>query len=156
MLLPNKLAQYNAYSQATRTVAKTKQVVMLYDGAIRYLQQAKEAITEKRIQDRYNLLMKASDVVLGLQGCIDFESGGEVAVTLFDFYSSIDARIISIHRSNDVTTCDQLIKELKDMRDVWQKIDITAAVDSAGAEAASNPAGGGTSNPPSGGVVVSA
>lgn len=123
MHVANKNAQYGAYHKAAHTVAKTKQVVMLYDGAIRNLQQAREAISERRIQDRYNLLSKASEIVLGLQGCIDFENGGDVATTLFDFYSSVDSRIISIHRSNSIETCDQLIKELKEMREAWNEID---------------------------------
>ena len=123
MHIPNKSAQYGAYSRATHTVAKTKQVVMLYDGAIRNLQQAKEAISERRIEDRFNLLARASEIVLGLQGCIDFDNGGAVATTLFDFYSSIDSRIMSIHRNNSIETCDQLIKELKEMREIWNEID---------------------------------
>ncbi len=123
MHTPDRAAQYQAYNMAHRTLAKTRQVVMLYDGAIRFLQQAKEAIDEKRIQDRYNLLVKSSDIILALQGCIDFESGGDVARILFDFYSSVDSRILSIHRSNSTEMCDQLVKELKMMRDAWDQVD---------------------------------
>jgi len=96
---------------------------MLYDGAIRFLQQAKEAIQENRVQDRYNLLVKTSDIVIGLQGCIDFETGGDVAKILFDFYASVDSRILTIHRTNSTETCDQLVKELKMMRDAWDQVD---------------------------------
>jgi flagellar biosynthetic protein FliS len=71
--------KYQAYAAATQTVAGTRQVVMLYDGAIRFVQQAKEAIRERRIEDRYNLLMKASGIVSGLQNCLDFERGGKIA-----------------------------------------------------------------------------
>jgi flagellar secretion chaperone FliS len=123
MNTPDRVAQYQAYNMAHRTLAKTRQVVMLYDGAIRFLMQAKEAIQENRIQDRYNLLVKTSDIVLALQGCIDFETGGDVARVLFDFYSSIDSRILSIHRNQSTEMCDQLVKELKMMRDAWDQVD---------------------------------
>ena len=38
---------YKAYSRANHTVSKTRQVVMLYDGAIRFMQQAAEAMEKK-------------------------------------------------------------------------------------------------------------
>lgn len=123
MVTPDKMTQYQAYNMANRTLAKTRQVVMLYDGAIRFLQHAKEAIQDKRIQDRYNAITKVSDIIIGLQSCIDFERGGDVARILFDFYSSVDSRAMSIHRTNSVETCEELILEIKQMRDAWDQID---------------------------------
>jgi flagellar secretion chaperone FliS len=120
-----KTAHYQAYSVASQTMPKTRQIVMLYEGAIRNMQQAKEAITEKRIEDRYNLLIKASEIVIALQSCLDFEAGGDVAQVLYDYYSSIDARIMTIHRSNSLEMCDRVIAELKEMRDAWQEVDRT-------------------------------
>ena len=96
---------------------------MLYDGAIRFMQQAKEAIKENRIEDRYNLLVRASEIVLGLQSCLDFDAGDTVAKTLHDYYSAIDHKILSIHRTQSQEACELIIKELKDMREVWAKID---------------------------------
>lgn len=115
--------QYQAYLSANQTVAKTQQIVMLYDGVIRLVQQAKEAICERRIEDRFNLLSKASNIIHGLQGCLDFENGKEIAGVLYSFYSSVDNRIFSIHRDNSTTTCDEIIKDLKQMRDAWQAVD---------------------------------
>lgn len=115
--------QYQAYKSATHTVAKTQQVVMLYDGAIRYIRQAREAIEAKRIEDRYNLLMKAADIISGLQGALDFERGGNIAVVLYNYYSSISSRLFAIHHSNNVKDCDAVIEDLKQMRAIWQQID---------------------------------
>lgn len=119
--------KYQAYVTATQTVAKTKQIVMLYDGIIRFVQQAKEAIREKRIEDRYNMLIKATDIIGGLQACLDFENGGEIAKVLYSFYASAEGRLFSVHRSNSVETCDEVIADLKQMRDVWQEIDQNAS-----------------------------
>jgi len=79
--------------------------------------------SEKRIEDRYHLLLKASEIIFGLQSCLDFENGREIARILYQFYSSIDNRIFSIHRSASQETCDEIIAELKQMRDVWHEID---------------------------------
>ena len=118
--------KYQAYAAANHTVAKTQQILMIYDGIIRMMSQAKEAIRETRIEDRYNLLAKASSIIHGLQGCLDFENGKEIASILYSFYSSIDSRIFSIHRSNSIESCDEVINDLKKMRDAWQVVDATA------------------------------
>lgn len=115
--------QYQAYVAATQTVARTKQIVMLYDGVIRFMQHAREAIAQKRIEDRYHVLSKASEVINGLQSCLDFENGGQIAKVLYSFYAQIDGKIFSIHRTNSIETCDEVIAELKQMRDVWHEID---------------------------------
>ncbi len=117
---------YAAYQNAYQTVSKTRQIVMLYEGTIRFMQQAREAMEEKRIEDRYNLLIKASDVIIGLQSCLDFDADEKVARTLFDFYGDLDIRIMQLQRSNDLNECDAIIGELKAMRDVWKQIDDTA------------------------------
>lgn len=116
----NKL---KAYSKATHTVSKTRQVVMLYDGVIRFLQQAHDAIQQKEVEKRYHLLVKASNIIIGLQSCLDFTQDKNIAQTLYDFYSSIDARILKLHRSNDASSCVQIISELKEMRNIWAAVD---------------------------------
>jgi flagellar secretion chaperone FliS len=123
MVQPIQKQKYQAYVNATQTVAKTKQIVMLYDGAIRFVQQAKEAIRENRIEDRFKMLVKATDIIGGLQACLDFENGGDIAKVLYSFYASAEARLFAIHRSNSIEACDEVINDLKQMRDVWQEID---------------------------------
>ena len=119
----NHTTSLKAYNRANHTVSKTRQVVMLYDGAIRFLQQALEAMEKKDYEARYQKLMRAADVVIGLQACLDFDSGGKSAKVLYDFYSSMDLRIFALHRSNDLEECRKIITEMKDMRDVWDRID---------------------------------
>lgn len=125
---------YQAYSRASHTVAKTRQVVMLYDGAIRFLQHAKVAMEAKDINERYTKLLKAGDVVAGLQSCLDFESGGHTAQVLYDFYSATEMRILTLHRTSDVAECDSIIADMKQMREVWNHIDTGSQSPSAPAQ----------------------
>ena len=114
---------YRAYSRATHTVAKTRQIVMLYDGAIRNMQQAKEAHDAKDIETRFHKLVKSSEILIGLQGCLDFDAGDQAAHILYEFYASLDARITALHRSQDTEEYQPIIDELKEMREVWNGID---------------------------------
>lgn len=151
---------YKAYAAATQTVAKTKQVVMLYDAAIKCVKQASEAIEQGDIETRYNSLVKACEIIFGLQGSLDFESGGDVAQTLYDFYASVDARLITVHRSADAGTCKQIVKELKLMREAWEEIDKLdeegALNEGAAAPQASQPPVPSDPASPDGGVAISA
>lgn len=122
--------QYGAYATATQTVAQTRQVVMLFDGAIRFMKQAKEAIARKDFEERYNLLVKTSEILMGLQGALDFEKGADIAKILYGYYASIDSRLFAIHRTNDLAACDHILKELKEMRDAWEHVDSRQTVKS--------------------------
>lgn len=148
---------YKAYAAATQTVAKTKQVIMLYDAAIKYVQHAIDAIEKQDIQTRYNSLTKACDIIFGLQGSLDFDQGGDIAKTLYDFYASLDARLMTVHRNNSPTICKQVMDDLRSMRDAWIEIDkmddgTAPAIPTPKADSASN----GQPQPPEGGVAISA
>lgn len=132
--------RYKAYSKATHTVAKTRQIVMLYDGIVRFLSQAKEAMEKNEIERRFKTLSRCSEIIMGLQACLDYEAGGETANILNDFYASIDMRIMQLHRTNDAEECQKVIDEMKQMREVWNGIDHGAAKP-AGAEAAEGDTG---------------
>ena len=114
---------YKAYNQASHTVAKTRQVVMLYDGVIRNLQQACEAMKHNQVEERFKKLLRASEIIIGLQSSLDFENGESAARILYDFYSSIDSRMLTLHRTCDIALCNTLIEELKEVREMWDKID---------------------------------
>jgi len=152
--LPEKTNHYKAYSRASHTVAKTRQVVMLYDGAIRFLSQAKEAMEKNEIERRYTTLLRATDIIVGLQACLDFDAGGSAANVLFEFYNSMEMRIMQLHRTNDVEACATIIAELKEMREVWNGID--QQVQPAAATPQATAAGGPNPADPLASVIVSA
>lgn len=123
MIYADATKQYAAYTAAHHTVNKTRQVVMLYDGVIRFVKQTKEAILTGNIESRYNYIEKACSVISGLQSSLDFEQGGTIAGLLDDYYFSIYMRLMSLHRSINPELCDQIIHELKMMRDAWEDVD---------------------------------
>jgi len=113
---------HKAYSRASHTAPKTQQIVMLYDGAIRFMLQAREAMERGDVELRYRRLVRVGEIVMGLQASIDFETGGGVAPILYDFYSSIDMRILALHQNNDLEQCDSIVADLREMRNVWAAI----------------------------------
>ncbi len=112
-----------AYKNAFANVDKLNQVIMLYDGAITSLQQAKQAITDKNIEERFNKVAKAFHIITGLRDSLDHVNGGEVAAVLTEWYSGTAMRILSINRTLDLNMCDMCIAHIKQMRDAWLDIE---------------------------------
>ena len=115
----NLLRAAAAYGSAAETGDKGANIVLLYDGAILRLGDAKLAIAEKRIEDRFNRLESARRIIEGLHGCLDFDAGGEVAATLHRFYTYVQGRILQIHMNQSLESCDELISNLTLMRNAW-------------------------------------
>lgn len=121
-------SKFASYQNANMTLQKTRQIVLLYDASIRFVQQAKQAIEEGNFELRFERLQKVSNILSGLHASLDFENGGEISVVLSSFYTGLDMKIISVNRSNSVEECDYIIDELKNMRDSWEKIDLAMDV----------------------------
>ncbi len=114
--------QLKAYSKANYTTPKTQQIVMLYDGAIRSLQHAREAMEKNDIETRFHKLTNAGDIIHGLQSSLDFEAGGQMAGVLYDFYATLSGHLFSLHQQPDIGVLDHVISELREMRAVWAAI----------------------------------
>lgn len=117
-------SQLASYQNATYTLQKTRQIVLLYDAAIRFTKQAKQAIEDGEIEMRYERLQKVSNILSGLHSALDYENGGEISAVLSSFYTGLDMKVISVNRSNNVEECDYIISELQNMRESWEKIDV--------------------------------
>jgi flagellar secretion chaperone FliS len=113
---------FAAYGQAAETAAPAQQIVMLYESAIVRLRQARAAIEEGRIEERFRLVERVRAIVDALHGCLDFDNGGEIAVLLDRFYAHVSARLLTINLRNDPSICDELAARLSEMRDAWANI----------------------------------
>lgn len=117
-----------AYGRAAQTASPAHQIVMLYDGAVRRLREARAAVLAGRIEERYHLVQKVAAIIDALHGCLDFERGGEIAGLLDRYYTYVSFRLQQINVRNDPAICDELIERLSELRASWQRIaDGTAA-----------------------------
>jgi len=116
-------ARVNAYHQASRTLAKTRQVVMLYDGAIRLLTQAKEAAAQGDSATRYVKLARVGEIIAVLQSGLDMDSGQAIAHQLQRFYQAMALKILHLHYATKLSDFSDVLEELRQMRMSWDAID---------------------------------
>lgn len=112
----------NAYGQAAQTIPRAQQIVMLYDGIIRFVKAARAAVVDRRINDRYVAVQKASQIIDALQGSLDHEKGGDIAPNLDRLYTYFSFRLQAINLEDDVAICDEIIDRIGKLRESWAQI----------------------------------
>src|SRR5512135_2210442 len=85
-------------TQAVLTASPGQLVLMLYDGALRFLALAHAAMETsvrdpRRIETVNANLLKAQNIVAELQGGLNRDAGGQLAVTLDQLYDYFNRRL---------------------------------------------------------------
>ncbi len=97
-------------------------VLMLYDGAIRFLKQAIEKIGEKNIGAKVQLLEKVEKIIDYLESCLDRKNGGEIAENLQKLYGYMLVRLTEANLYNDVAKLEEIGSLLGTVREGWAGI----------------------------------
>lgn len=97
-------------------------VVMLYDGAIKFLNTYKRKVESNAFADAFNLKMKAQNIIYELSASLDMEAG-DVAHNLYRVYDYMMDKLISVDvLAKEVATVDEVIGLLTELRDAWKDI----------------------------------
>ena len=119
--LPKALAeQYK--NQQILNATPAQQVVMLYDGALKFCQQAREAIDKGDIQGRHNANKRAMEIVSYMLDILDIEKGCDVARRLQLIYAFLLRRLLEVDFRNDPRICEEVAGHLRILRASWDKI----------------------------------
>ncbi len=117
----SSLSQYRQ-SQMSAT-APEKTVLMLYDGAIRFLNSAIKELTENNnIVEKANLVEKTVKIIEYLQSCLDMEKGGEIAENLSRLYDYMSITLTKANLKNDPEKMKEVVDLLSTIRDGWNGI----------------------------------
>ena len=89
---------------------------MLYDGAIRFIGDARDAIARNDVRARTEATRRALDIVSELQNTLNVEDGGDIARELDRLYLYISTKLLDVTRG-DATAADEIHKLLCTLRD---------------------------------------
>ena len=113
------IKQYQANNITTATPEKL--MIMLFDGAIQFLQKAKVAIDEKNLQERSTNIEGARKIIRELMRTIDLENGNDVSKQLFKLYNRMAMKLIKANVSRNISLVDEVIEDLLNIRWGFQK-----------------------------------
>jgi flagellar protein FliS len=100
-------------------------VVMLYDGAITFLEQAKEEIAARNFARKGILISQALDIIAELDGSLNNEKGGELAKNLHRLYMYCNTRLLRANLKMDTAIIDEVIGILSSFRSAFAEISRT-------------------------------
>jgi flagellar protein FliS len=113
----------NTYREvAAQTSSPTKLVVMLYEGAIRFLGDASTAIKSKDIERKRQTIDRAVAIVQHLRDTLDMDRGGQIAADLAKLYSYVIARIMESSAKLETAPIEEAIKLLNTLLAGWQEM----------------------------------
>jgi flagellar secretion chaperone FliS len=116
---------YKSYRQiATQTAPPGQLVLMLFDGALKSLDLALAGFQLDDFAERnlavHNNLQRATDIIRELNGSLDLQAGGELAVTLRNLYHFFETRLNESNRKKSPVGVREIQPMLKELRDAWQ------------------------------------
>ena len=111
----------NRASQAM-VADKVELIQMLFDGLIDSLVTAKGHIQRGSIEDKNKSLVRAGRIVLGLQGALDMEKGGDLARNLYELYSYVTRRLVHVNARNDLDALQEVHTLLNEIRQAWRDV----------------------------------
>ena len=120
MSVQRGLSTYRQTQVQSRTPLEL--VVMLYDGALKFLHQAREAIERGDIAARRDASSRALAIINELQSTLNMNEGGEIAQRLDELYGFANARILQAAAENRVAPLDEAVRVLAALRESWVTI----------------------------------
>jgi flagellar secretion chaperone FliS len=120
--MSNVTASHAAYRRGTVLAATPAQlVVLLYDGARRFLRQAAIAMRDGEVERAHNTLRRGERIVRHLDGTLDFEQG-ELPQRLHAVYLFCLAQLNAARLSQDPAKVEEVSELLGELRDAWSQV----------------------------------
>jgi flagellar protein FliS len=114
-------------TNAVLTASPGQLVLMLYDGALRSLALAHEALERpeedvRRIEVINKQLLKAQAIISELQSGLNFDAGGEIAKTLNGLYDYYNRRLMEANMRKRIEPVIEVERLLGELRAGWAEM----------------------------------
>ncbi len=105
------------------TANQGKLILMLYDGAIKFINKAIELIIQKKannIETIHNNIIRAQEIVYELTSSLNMDVG-EISQKLFSIYMYINNKLIEANIKKDDKPLREVKKYLIELRGAWEQ-----------------------------------
>jgi len=119
--LAANLTAQNAYKQNSVTTASPGELtLMLYNGCLKFLNKAKQAIQEKNIQEKNTNLIKAQAIISELMATLNMDI--EISKQMLPLYEYMNHRLVEANIQNDVAIIEEVEGLVTEFRDTWKEV----------------------------------
>ena len=102
-----------------QTASREQLVLMLFDGAIRFAQEAARHMQKKETEGASQRIIRVQDILLELMVSLDRKAGGEIATNLASIYGYLYMRLVEANAKMDMDCMEEVLKHLRDLRATW-------------------------------------
>lgn len=118
MALPNAYSQYN--NSKVLTASPAELTLMLYEGAIKFVNIAESAIDQKNIQKAHDNIIKTQRIIDYLRQTLDMKY--PVAKDFERIYVYLAERLIEANYKKDKEILEEVNTHLRAVRDNWKEV----------------------------------
>jgi len=104
-----------------QNASREQLVLMLYDGALKYCQDGKEAMARKDKEAAHQHLTKAQNIVMELLYALDRKKAGEIGDNLASLYTYSYNRLVEANVYQEPQRIDDAMSVLKGLRSAWEQ-----------------------------------
>jgi len=118
-LPPNPQAAQQYLRTKVLTATPEQLQMMLYDGALRYGEQARVALQKKKYDESYTMISRVQKILCELTGSLKQDMAPDLCKNLAALYNFAHRRLVTANLQHDITALDEGMQVLRYQRDTW-------------------------------------
>lgn len=109
--------------------------LMLYDGALRFGDQARAALVNQKYEESYTLITRVQKIVLELTSTLKHDVAPDLCSKLAALYSFVYRRLVDANVAHELQALDEALEVLRYQRETWAMLMLELQKKKAGAAA---------------------
>ena len=115
----NQQAAQNYLRTKVLTATPEQLQLMLYDGAIRFCEQARAGLHAKNFEQSYNGLSRAQKIIMELSSSLRHELAPDVCGKLAALYNFVYMKLVEANVQHEIKPLDEALSILRYQRETW-------------------------------------
>jgi len=111
----------NYIKQEVEGATKGKLVLLLYDGAIKFMRMSMKHIDDENIPEAHNNIMKAQNIIYELMSTLNMDAG-DISTNLMRLYDFMIWQLIEANKEKSKDKIESVIELMASLRDAWRQI----------------------------------
>lgn len=113
---------YQIYqNNQVNTSTKEKLIIMLYDGALKFIRLSMLALNEQNIERTHYYLLRTQDILSELMSTLNFDVG-EIAQNLYNLYEYMYHELMLANMEKDLEKIKNVEIMMQELRNTWAEI----------------------------------
>src|SRR3954468_20850955 len=112
---------YKSYQQnSVNTASPGELTLMLYNGCLKFIKQAKKAIADKNVEEKNANLIKAQNIIYEFMVTLNMDV--KVSSELMVMYDYLHRRLVEANVKSELTILDEVEGFVIELRDTWKQV----------------------------------